>query len=114
MAFHGALGGLAQVRLELGEGHLDWVEVRAVGREEEEFGAGRFDPVADLLSLVAGQVVHDDDVARSQLGDQHPLDMGLEGQAVDRSVEHEGAIMPSSVSPATKVEVFQWPGTCRR
>ena len=37
------------------------------------------------------------------------LDIGLEGVAVDRPVEHHGAMMPRSVSAPTKVVVFQWP-----
>jgi len=38
----GALGGFAQVRLQLGEGLLDRVEVRTVGREEQERSADAF------------------------------------------------------------------------
>lgn len=38
-----ALGGLAQERLELGERHLDRVEVGAVAREMEQAGSRRLD-----------------------------------------------------------------------
>lgn len=58
-----ALGGLAQMCLELGECLLDWVEVGAVRRKEEHLGASRFDGVARGGGLAAGQVVQDDDVA---------------------------------------------------
>ena len=66
----GALRSLAQDGLELGEGVLDRIEVGAVGQEEEEVRAGGLDQRPDLGSLVARQVVHDDDVARTdvQLG----------------------------------------------
>ena len=37
---------------------------------------------------MAGEVVHDDDVARAQFWDEHLGDIGLEGIAVDRPVEH--------------------------
>ncbi len=36
------------------------------------------------------QVVHHDDVARYELGDEDLLDIGFEGSPVDRSVEDEG------------------------
>jgi hypothetical protein len=75
------------------------VDLYAVGRPfsgkqgwvtEEQAGAGGLDHRPDLWPLVAGQVVHDDDVAGSELGDKNPLDIGLEGLAVDRPREHEG------------------------
>ncbi len=39
---------------------------------------------------MAGQVVHDHDVARPELGDEHLTDIGVEGVAIDRSIEHHG------------------------
>ena len=39
----GSFGGLAQQRLELREGHLDGIEVGAVGRKVAQLGAGRFE-----------------------------------------------------------------------
>jgi len=39
---------------------------------------------------VAGQVVHDDDVAGPQFRDQHLGDIGFESVAVDRPVKNEG------------------------
>jgi hypothetical protein len=47
----GALGRSPQMRLQLGEGLLDRVEVRAVGREEQQRGTGRFDRLAGALWL---------------------------------------------------------------
>ena len=85
-AFDGALGGLSQQRLELGESHLD-----------RESKAGRREGVPHRLDgsphgrpLVAAEVVHDDGVAGAEFGHQHPIDLGLEGVAVDRPVEDEG------------------------
>jgi hypothetical protein len=34
--------------------------------------------------------VHDDDIARAQFGHQDFGDIGLEGEAVDRPIDHEG------------------------
>ena len=38
---------------------------------------------------MAGQVVHDDNVAFAQFGNKDALDIGLEGVAIDRAVKHE-------------------------
>ena len=38
---------------------------------------------------MAGQVVHDDDVALAQFRDKDALDIGLEGVAVDWTIENE-------------------------
>jgi len=59
----GALGGFAQMRLELREGLFDRVEVGAVGRKEEQPGAAGFDGGTDGGCLVARQIVHDHHVA---------------------------------------------------
>ena len=74
--------------LEFREGLFDRVEVRAVGREEAQGRACRLDRFADVSSLVAGQIVHDDDVAGPEFGDEHLADIGSERIAVDRAVEH--------------------------
>ena len=88
-AVDGSLGGLAQERLELGEGVFDWIEVGRVGGQVEKARARRFDPLARRRPLVAGQVVHDDDIAHAQFGSKDALDIGLEGEPIDRAVEHE-------------------------
>ena len=98
-AVDGALGRLAQERLQLGEGVLDRVEVGRVGREVEQARAGCLDQLSHPRPLVAGQVVHDHDVAGPQLGDEDPLDVGLEGVAVDRAVEDEGRHDPVLPQP---------------
>jgi hypothetical protein len=74
--FDGSSGGLAEQGLELGEDLLDRVEVGVVGGQEEEFGAGSADGVADGLALVRSQIVHDDDVARREFGRQTLFDIG--------------------------------------
>ena len=62
----GACCGLFQESLDLGEGHLDRVEVGTVGRQEQDVGARGLDGLADGDGLVGRQVVEDDDVARPQ------------------------------------------------
>ena len=74
---------------ELGKGVLNRIEVRAIGRKVEKAGARRFDPLVRFLPLVARQIVHDDDIALAQLRREDALDIGLEGESVDRPVQHE-------------------------
>lgn len=52
--------------------------------------AGVFDHAADPRPLVAGEVVHDDQVAGAQFGNEDLFDLGLEGVAIDRAAQHEG------------------------
>ena len=72
--------------LELCEGFFDGVEVRAVGREVIEFGTCRLNELTDPLTFVAGEVVHDDDVAWAQFWYEDLLDISLEGVTVDGAV----------------------------
>jgi hypothetical protein len=52
--------------LELGEGHLDGVEVGTVGRQLEQPDLGGFDGLSDTFDLVGEQLVHDDQTARRE------------------------------------------------
>ncbi len=88
----GSFLGLSQERFELGEDLLDGVEVGGVWRQEKQVCAGASDGLANRLSLVAAEVVHDDDVAGAQRGDQHLAHIGGEPFRVDRPVEHEGRV----------------------
>jgi hypothetical protein len=74
----------------LRESIFDGVEVRAVGREIEQLCACYFDEFTDSGSLMAREVINDDDVAGAEFPNEDLLDIGLEGIAVDRTVEHEG------------------------
>src|SRR5713226_6224739 len=83
----GSGGGLSYMRLELGEGIFDRIEVGTVGRQIVEFGAADFNSLPDAGNLVGGQIVHDDDVAMAQGWRQHLLDPGQERFSVHRTVE---------------------------
>ena len=85
----GSFGGLSERGLELCEGHLDRIEVRRIGRQVEEVCAPVLDGLADAIDLMAAQVVHDDDVTRAERRSEHLLDIGLEDDAVHRSVDHQ-------------------------
>ena len=73
-----------------GEGLFDGIEVGAVGRQEAQGCACRFDPFAHRGALVARQVVHDHDVTGSKFGHEDLGDIGFEPVAIDRPVEHHG------------------------
>jgi hypothetical protein len=66
-----------------------WIEVGTVGRQVEQDSACLFDQRSHVWTLVAREVVHDDDVAGAQLRDENLLGVDLEGIAVDRAIEHE-------------------------
>jgi hypothetical protein len=55
----------SEERLQFGEGELDRIEVRAVGREKAEMRADRFDRGADVRLFVDGEIVEDDHIARA-------------------------------------------------
>ena len=52
------------------------------------------DGATDGLSLVAAEVVHDDDVAGFKRRHENLLDISKEALAVDRAVENEGGVDP--------------------
>jgi len=87
-----SLGGLTEHVLELGKDLLDRVEVRAVGRQEEQVSARGADGLPDGFTLVAAEIVEDDDVARPEGWDQELLDVSQEAAAVDGTIEDSGRV----------------------
>src|SRR5215471_3874664 len=83
----GSAGSLAQPMLEFGEEHLDGVEVRGVLGQEEEPGAGGPDGTAHRFGAVRTQIVHDDDVAWLERGNEDLFDIEQETLSVDRSLD---------------------------
>src|SRR5215211_4478651 len=67
-AIGSALGGSSEALFDLGEGQLDRVEVRGIGRQEEEAATDRLDGRAGVRALMGAQVVQDDDLARAEAG----------------------------------------------
>lgn len=92
--FDGSFSGLAEQGLELGEDLLDGIEIRAIGRQEEQACAGRTDGLAHGLALVAAEIVHDDDIAGFERGHEALLDPCRERRPVDRAVQHIGRVDP--------------------
>ena len=63
---------------------FDGVEVRGVGRQIEQLGSCRFDPLADTLYLVSTQVIHHHHLAGTQRRTQHVVQIGEEDLAIGR------------------------------
>jgi hypothetical protein len=72
---------------EFGKHLFDGIEVRRVFREEEQLGAGRTDGLTNGSGLVAAEIVHDDDVAGLEGGDEDLFNIDPEPLAVDRAVD---------------------------
>lgn len=79
---------------ELGEDLFDWVEVRRVWGQEQQARAGASDCFADGRSLVAGEIVHDHDVARRERRYEELLDIRKEAYCVDWLIKDARCIDP--------------------
>jgi hypothetical protein len=87
----GPRGGFSQQSFDLGEELLDRIEIGTVSGKVSQFGACGFDGLLDAGHFVAGKIVHHDDVASTQGGDEALLDIGAEALAVHRAVEDTGS-----------------------
>jgi hypothetical protein len=83
-----SLGGLAQECLELAEVHLDGIKIGRVLGQVAKCRASPLDCLADGRSFVNIDVVHDDDIAAPERGDQTLLDIGQEHLSVHGAVDH--------------------------
>jgi len=98
-AADGSFGGFSQMRFEFRKGFFDWIEVGAVGRQIKQAGACRANHRTDGGPLVAGQIVHHNDVARLEFGDENLFDIDLKSVPVDRTIEHKGRRNPADPNP---------------
>jgi hypothetical protein len=80
--------------LELGEDLFDRIEIGAVGWQEQEARASGSDGGPDGGLLVAGEVVHDDDIVSGKRRAQLLLDPLGEACAIDRLIEDERSVDP--------------------
>ena len=77
-----------EVRLGFREGHLDGVEIRAAGGQEQKPAAMGFEPPGGSIAFVGGQVVEDDHRPWFQFGDQDFFDAAIEGIPVHGTGDH--------------------------
>ena len=104
--------GVPHPVLELGEELLDRVQVRAVGRQEEQVRAGLTDGAASSLSFMAAEIVEDDDVALGERGGEHLLGIERKELTVDGAVDDERRVDP--VDPERADEGQRLPGAVGR
>ena len=79
---------------ELGEDLLDGVQVGRVFWQEDQLGSDGADKPAYGFSLVAAEIVHDDDVSRAKGWDKNLLDIGLKGFTIDRTIKKPWGVDP--------------------
>jgi len=72
---------------ELGKGHFDRVEIWTVWRQEQEPCAALLQDRLCFATLVAGEVVENDDIARLQCWSELGLDIGVKDRPVHGSVD---------------------------
>jgi hypothetical protein len=89
-----ARSGGPQKCFQLGEGELDRIEVRAVGRQEAQPRTDAFNRRFHLRLFVHREVIEDDDVAGAERRDEHLLDIGEKRGIIDRPVEDGGRRQP--------------------
>ena len=75
---------------EFSEGLFDGIEIGRVRRQEHARGASRLDCLFDAGDLMSRQVVHNDQIARHQGGNEDLLHIGEEGGPVHRAVQEHG------------------------
>lgn len=80
--------------LELGKDLFDWIEVGAVGRQEQKARAFCPDSGPDSRLLVTGKIVEDDDIAGAERRAELFLDPLGEASAIDRLIEDERGVDP--------------------
>ena len=76
--------------LSFEKSHLYGVEVRAVGRKEQEPASALAQGFGGLLVLVRGKIVQDDHGSRRQLRRKLRADIGFKRGAVHRAFDHPG------------------------
>ena len=79
-----------EMRLELGEGHLDGIEIRRIGRQVQKPATVPLQGLRGSLALVGRQIVEDDHGSRLKGGCELGLDVGVEGDPVHRAMDDPG------------------------
>ena len=74
--------------LELGECHLDRVEIWTVRRQEQEPGAALFEDRLSFAALMASEVIENDNIAWLQCGSELGFDIGVEDCPVHGFVDN--------------------------
>ena len=105
-----ANGPFTQNAFELGPEHFDGVEIGTVRRQIEQRNARRAEDLFDLIDMIRAHVVHDDNISRTQPGNQLILEEAYEplpgGTALVGGKHHVPATGAALVKP-------EWSIMCR-
>lgn len=77
---------------DLRERFFDRIQVRRVGRQEEQRTTVSRKQLGNLIAFVNTVVIKDDDLTRYKGGYKHLLDIGLEGQTVHTALKRHGCL----------------------
>ena len=108
-ARNSVLGGLAQVRLQFAEGHLDRIEIGRIGRQIMQCRPGRFDGFPDTGHLVDRQVVHHDNVAALEGRNKALLHISEKQGSVHGALKNERCGHPAQTQATDKGDGFPVP-----
>jgi len=92
--FDGSLACPSEQVFQFGEDLFDRVEIRTVRRQEEEPCACGADGLANGITLVAAEIVHDHNVSGLQTGHEDLLDIEPEALAIDWAIKDAWRINP--------------------
>ena len=84
---NGACGRMAEQGFEFGEDLFNWVEIGGVRRQEAQRGPHPLNGGAHGGTLMAAQIVQNDDIARSERRQQTLFDISQEAGPVERAIE---------------------------
>lgn len=88
---NGPFGRVTEQRLELGEDLFNRVEIGGVGWQEAQRGPHPLNGCPYGRTLMAAQIVQDDDSAWGKRRQQTLFDIGQEAGAVERAIEDTGS-----------------------
>lgn len=108
-ARNGALGSLAQMRLQFAEGQLDWIEIGRIGRQISQCRPCGFDRLPGAGHLVDRQVVHHDNVAALEGRNKIVLHISEKHCSVHGTLKDERCSHPAQTQAADKRDDFPVP-----
>jgi len=76
--------------LEFGKRHFDWIEIRRIGRQEQQPCPARPNQLRDLCAFVEGDIIEDDNIARRKCWRQLGFDIGLKDLFIHRRIDKPG------------------------
>ena len=96
---------------ELGEDLFDWIEIWAVGWQEQEMRADCTDRTFGGFAFMGAKIVEDDNVTSYQCRHEYLAHIGREDIAIDRPVDHPrriDAVMAQGGNEGQRLPVAMW------